>query len=1345
MDPAPRSPGTDGRVPGVVLVGLAVAITCAAAWTQSPRVGYLVGAAMATVCCAFLAVRGGRRYPSLWGVLAVHVSLACWVALAVRGQQELWRIGTDGERAVLAQAEADARRIAAAIDVARQRHLVAIDAAVRDTARLEAPRVPGAESAIARMDGARIVSSAGTWRIVPPTLAAGDTVSDRLIATPLYRVLVQSRRAGGAVIHAATLVQALPPVNQFARSVVGSVVGPDGMRRIVVGTERTLAGFTGGDAAFERSAPSVLVLARLPTLDGARLMVIERARVRTLPVLALAAVLWLATAWRRPSTVWRRLGALALVALVLGLVPLSALSNRSPLMDAAVFYVRGGGPWSSNLAALGVTATLIVIALLALARQRVVVPRAVSALGVLIAVGVGPFLIRSLARGITPPPDAVPGSLWIAWQLVLALAAFGVVFAAVVCARWVPPQLRRAPRGPPAWVASACALTLGALAPVVWRAPAGWPDWYTAPWIGAVALVALAARRPRVLVHAAIVSGAAAAVLVWGATARRAVELAERDVGRLDAVDEDAARLLERLGWSLLQQPLPVESGALLAAYGASDLAAAGFRASLRTWRADASAPLATVRTSLLDAPDSTLRELITSARADQVPLLVQVEVEEATLVTLVVADTLGGAVTISVAPRTLLARDAPQSLLVTDLALADARAPYTLSLTSVAVSAGAVLDRPAWMRQGSRVIGDWLTQVGRATAQVHAEVDLRSWDALLSRGVLLVALNVTVAVLLWCGVAAMDGGVARWMRWRSVRAIRSYRTRLTLVLALFFAIPAVLFAAWTATRARDDDRAARGVLAREALRALRADGGLPTDGVARFLYRERVLRAASDPVLLAAAPFGAVLDDATLAALIEQRRPDSELTQLFASNPGAATVVAYRALAPQATVVVMAPALRDDGTVATRRDDLLLFVLAACLIGVLAASALGGRVARQLERPVDALRTAVFTLPGASPVPGRVPAEFVPAFEAVERTARALTESRDALEAARRRTEAVLRNVASAVVAFEANGRVVLANPRADALFAPLPETLSDGAWPTELADRVAAELSGARDAARSDEPFAIEIDGRQWQGRCARLAAGGVVLTLDDVTDLARAERVIAWGEMARQVAHEIKNPLTPVRLGIQHLRRAWRDGRGDFGPLLETNVDRILTEIDHLDQIARQFSRFGAPPTAEDARDDGTPLESVDVVAVAHEVIRLEAMGDASVAWAVDAAPNLPAARSRRGELREVLLNLCENARLAEAREVTIRIACEGEQALALVVSDDGVGIPAADLPRIFEPRFSTRTSGTGLGLAICRRLVLSWGGRIEAASTPGVGTAVTVTVPAVRAPVGADRSM
>jgi two-component system, NtrC family, nitrogen regulation sensor histidine kinase NtrY len=223
----------------------------------------------------------------------------------------------------------------------------------------------------------------------------------------------------------------------------------------------------------------------------------------------------------------------------------------------------------------------------------------------------------------------------------------------------------------------------------------------------------------------------------------------------------------------------------------------------------------------------------------------------------------------------------------------------------------------------------------------------------------------------------------------------------------------------------------------------------------------------------------------------------------------------------------------------------------------------------------------------------------------------------------------------------------------------------------------------------------------------------------------EVARAERVLAWGEMARQIAHEIKNPLTPIRLGVQHLRRARSDPRVDYDQVLNENVRRILAEIDRLDEIARSFSRYGSAPA------DLPPAVAVDVAAIVKDVVALEQMGDRKVKWQLRGADRGLWALGHKDEMRDVLLNVFENARLAGARHVDIALR-EEDRRVTIETVDDGSGISPAVLPRVFEPHFSTRTTGSGLGLAVSRRLIEAWGGEIAITTEEGKGTKVLIVL-------------
>jgi signal transduction histidine kinase len=228
-----------------------------------------------------------------------------------------------------------------------------------------------------------------------------------------------------------------------------------------------------------------------------------------------------------------------------------------------------------------------------------------------------------------------------------------------------------------------------------------------------------------------------------------------------------------------------------------------------------------------------------------------------------------------------------------------------------------------------------------------------------------------------------------------------------------------------------------------------------------------------------------------------------------------------------------------------------------------------------------------------------------------------------------------------------------------------------------------------------------------------------------------LERTHRLEAWAEMARQVAHEIKNPLTPIQLSAEHLRRVHADRGEPMGPVLESCVSSILSQVKLLRQISGEFSNFASSPTARRAE--------VDVPELIAEVVEPYRTGLAD-RIAIDnrvAAP-LPRVFVDRTLIARALGNIVENALHAMPGRGTLTIEAEADDRFVTVrVRDTGKGMDEEALARVFEPYFSTKTTGTGLGLPIARRNVEISGGTIEVESARGQGTVVVM-----RLPVAAD---
>ncbi|MBL0938007.1 MAG: hypothetical protein IBJ03_03875 [Gemmatimonadaceae bacterium] len=1344
------------------ILSAVAAMMALAWWQQAPSWPRLLVTFLATGAAAWLLPT--IRRAGAFGT-AMVVSLSAGLLLAGTETATLTSLRRNWTAWSATEREARAQRVAAS--------LTEVAEALRNTAASRAadsqfvarasrgeplvvapPLQRSVESALLVYRRDTLVARAGQVHTrISPLGAPGVRLEEGAFHTSL---VARARSADGRVeVVAAALVSSAPPADRFARALLQSLPGNIDVAHTRIESPDSAVVDPGATVVVVPDGPNRLARVRATTYTEGetRLALEQRARTRTSVALAFAVACFLIVAWRKPArTIERALGAAGVLGVV-ALAPLTGLSNVSTVFDPSSYFAPMGGPLTSTIAALLITAVLLLAVLLfALRTVQQKQSRLLATSVVLVLAAGGPFLLRDLARGISLPATGAGFELWIAWQLALALIGAAVLLAGAAAGQ----TALGTSRGLPAIVAPLVAAVAALLAGPLWDAPGAWPPWYPALWVVAIGSLALTRKGLAQVVAAAVVAGAGATTLTWGATARARMALVEYDLQRNAVVDDNALRLLERFASELRDETRPApRSDVMLRRYASSELARAGYPARLARWSPSNldSAVSVLELAPVVDTIGAQAYLALLARNSGQVELR-SVDDGVTTLLLAAVPAPDGIVTTIAVPPRTRLLPADPFAAFTGVTGARGNAAPYrlTMAATEPEDTTRAAL---AWRRRGDALFGDGVLRERDVGQRVQVEVDIGGLDRLVPRGSLLIMLDVLVVLGLWSATALADGALGRLVRVRRARWSRSYRVRLSGALLAFFTLPAVMFGVWAWYRLQDDDRAARELLVRETLRVASAEqeqrllGTTPSStGAPLFFYRHGMLTIASDPLLDALAPLGRLLPG-TLAA--DELGGDAVFTTQRVPIADATTLVGFRHLEQVAgnldlDGVLATPARGDEFALDARREDLGILLLFATMIGALAAVWSSGVAARSLARPVGALREAALAIAAGREAPslGNAPAtEFAPVYRAFGRMSADLATSRAALEAAQRRTAAVLQNVASGVVAFHYTGDILLANPRAGALLGrsvQLPGASLASLAPTlaPLVDRCRRFFVGTAD----DEAFDIHVQGRQLQARLTRLPSGAV-LTIDDITALASAQRVLAWGEMARQVAHEIKNPLTPIRLGVQHLRRAWRDGRGDFSQILDTNVSRVLEEIDHLDEIARAFSRYGTAPSERE------PAVTIDVARVVRDVIALERLGDSDdqsmpVQWEFEHVTTGEAdaeaevwALGQRDELREVMLNLLENARLAAARTVRVRLQVDGAQ-IQLAVVDDGSGIAPDVLPHVFEPHFSTRTSGSGLGLAISRRLIEGWGGTISVTSSPGEGTTVHIRL------VSADRN-
>ncbi|MDJ0683448.1 MAG: PAS domain-containing sensor histidine kinase [Alphaproteobacteria bacterium] len=432
-----------------------------------------------------------------------------------------------------------------------------------------------------------------------------------------------------------------------------------------------------------------------------------------------------------------------------------------------------------------------------------------------------------------------------------------------------------------------------------------------------------------------------------------------------------------------------------------------------------------------------------------------------------------------------------------------------------------------------------------------------------------------------------------------------------------------------------------------------------------------------------------------------------------------------------------------------------LAFVMVALLL-LLTAVWFGLNVATGLSAPISRLIAATEQVRGGDLSTQVVPSERDDEIDLLGRafnrmTQQLLTQRNDLLfatdqaEARRRFTETVLTGVSAGVIGLDQEGQIDLPNTRASELLGvDLDQRLGQSLASVvpEMAELVGRARAGGQIGFIEQE---VQI-GSQSAGRTLFVRIGplrqagavsGYVVTFDDLTALASAQRTAAWADVARRIAHEIKNPLTPIQLSAERLKRKYlRDIEND-PQVFETCVDTIIRQVGDIGQMVDEFSSFAKMPSPT--------IQIVDLSDLCRQQVFLQQNGNPGIDYSLSAPEEAVEVACDSRQIAQVLTNILKNAQEAidgarqsgvdEKRRGAINLDLTvTPEATVITVSDNGKGLPRENRNALTEPYVTTREKGTGLGLAIVKKIMEDHGGALVLGDNPsGGGAAIRLVLP------------
>jgi signal transduction histidine kinase len=421
-------------------------------------------------------------------------------------------------------------------------------------------------------------------------------------------------------------------------------------------------------------------------------------------------------------------------------------------------------------------------------------------------------------------------------------------------------------------------------------------------------------------------------------------------------------------------------------------------------------------------------------------------------------------------------------------------------------------------------------------------------------------------------------------------------------------------------------------------------------------------------------------------------------------------------------------------GEIAALRRSAALVTSALILLMV----AVGARLGRGFTEPLMEIVRGTQDIAEGATTLALEPAdeELATLAQAIDSMAARIAEGRQRLTREKKVIELMVENINAAVVSLDAELRVVLHNRVAQELLGARVGEAIGAADATGVAQAELAQVASFVDSSGTEpRQRTIRLGGeedrpQEWSLVWAPLPGRGdpaALLVVEDVTEVLRVQRLEAWAEMARIIAHEIKNPLTPIRLSAQHMRQVWEEHPDEFEEVFERCTANILHQVEELRVIAMEFSTYSKIPKIE--RREGDLVETIAKVAEAYGA---SPHGTARVRWRGRDEPLLLEIDARL--LGRAVRNLIENALRVSPDGAPVDVGLETTEGAAVIrVADRGPGVQPELLGKIFDPYFSTHDTGTGLGLPIARRIAESHGGSMRARNREGGGLEVSIRLP------------